>query len=180
MGWVLAGPDGRRGVPLSESPRQISVIIPHYNDLENLGRCMVLLKEQTLPPDNFEVVVADNNSRCGIEEVKRVCGNRARVVPARSRVQERRAMRQSPRREARYSHSLTRIADQRRTGSNGVSQRWRRAEIVGGRVDIEYSDPSNPTGVEAFEMVFAFNFKRHIEKLGCLRNRRHVCSTRDL
>jgi cellulose synthase/poly-beta-1,6-N-acetylglucosamine synthase-like glycosyltransferase len=82
MGRVLAAPDGRRGQLLSEWPPQISVIIPHYNDLENLGRCMVLLAEETLPPDDFEVVVADNNSRCGIEEVKRVCGNRAHVVPA--------------------------------------------------------------------------------------------------
>ena len=72
---------GARGQPLSEWYARISVIIAHYNDLENLGRCMVLLGEETLPPDDFEVVVADNNSRCGIEEVKRVCGNRAHVVP---------------------------------------------------------------------------------------------------
>ena len=37
---------------------------------------------------------------------------------------------------------------------------------MGGRVDVEYLDPRNPTGVEAFERVFAFNFKRYIEKLG--------------
>lgn len=82
MRSMLAGRDGPGGQPPSEWPPRISVIIPHYNDLENLGRCMVLLGAQTLPPEDFEVIVADNNSRCGIEVVKRVCGERARVVPA--------------------------------------------------------------------------------------------------
>jgi cellulose synthase/poly-beta-1,6-N-acetylglucosamine synthase-like glycosyltransferase len=63
-------------------PPRVSVIIPHYNDLENLKRCMNLLGEETLPPDDFEVIVADNNSRCGIDEVKRACGNRARCPSA--------------------------------------------------------------------------------------------------
>src|SRR5271166_1802289 len=60
----------------------ISVIIPHYNDLANLERCIGLLARQTLPRSQFEVVVADNNSRCGLDEVKRVCGRIAHVVPA--------------------------------------------------------------------------------------------------
>ena len=60
----------------------VSVIIPHYNDLANLERCMRLLDAQTLPRSQFEVVVADNNSRCGLKEVERVCGDLARVVPA--------------------------------------------------------------------------------------------------
>ena len=60
----------------------ISVIIPHYNDLANLERCLMFLSAQTLPEGQFEVIVADNNSRCGIEEVRRVCGDLVRVVPA--------------------------------------------------------------------------------------------------
>jgi GT2 family glycosyltransferase len=47
----------------------VSVLIPHYNDLANLERCLTLLARQTLPQEQFEVLVADNNSRCGIEEV---------------------------------------------------------------------------------------------------------------
>lgn len=37
---------------------------------------------------------------------------------------------------------------------------------LAGRVDVDAVDAANPTGAEAFEMVFAFNFKRYIEKLG--------------
>jgi cellulose synthase/poly-beta-1,6-N-acetylglucosamine synthase-like glycosyltransferase len=46
----------------------ISVIIPHHDDLANLERCLTFLAAQTLPQAQFEVIVADNNSRCGIEE----------------------------------------------------------------------------------------------------------------
>ena len=67
----------------------MSVIIPHYNDLANLDRCMRLLMAQTLPRSQFEVVVADNNSHCGLEEVERVCGQLAQVSlrPSRARAQ---------------------------------------------------------------------------------------------
>lgn len=67
---------------LREQRPIVSVVIPHYNDLGNLERCMELLAAQTLPRDQFEVVVADNNSRCGLKEVERVCRDIARVVPA--------------------------------------------------------------------------------------------------
>ena len=68
--------------PPEYSDPVLSVIIPHYNDLANLERCMRLLDAQTLPHSQFEIVVADNNSRCGLKEVERVCGDFARVVPA--------------------------------------------------------------------------------------------------
>jgi GT2 family glycosyltransferase len=38
--------------------------------------------------------------------------------------------------------------------------------MVGGRVKVEIKHESNPTAVEAFERVFAFNFKRYVEELG--------------
>jgi GT2 family glycosyltransferase len=41
-----------------------------------------------------------------------------------------------------------------------------KAQIVGGQVEVDYEDPAHPTAVEAFEKVFAFNFKRYIEVLG--------------
>ncbi len=37
-------------------------------------------------------------------------------------------------------------------------------ELVGGQVDVDCGDPSNPTAVEAFERVFAFNVKHYIEQ----------------
>lgn len=40
------------------------------------------------------------------------------------------------------------------------------AELVGGQVEVDVEDPANPTAVEAFERVFAFNVKRYIEEEG--------------
>jgi glycosyltransferase involved in cell wall biosynthesis len=152
------------------SPRQdaplISVIIPHYNDLANLERCMGLLAAQSLPRSQFEVVVADNNSRCGIEAVRRVCGEMARVVPAP--IQGAGAARNAAV-EASRGRILAFIdSDCRPTPTwleRGLAA-LSNAQIVGGQVDVDYEDPANPSAVEAFERVFAFNFKRYIEKVG--------------
>jgi GT2 family glycosyltransferase len=38
--------------------------------------------------------------------------------------------------------------------------------MVGGRVKVESEDPAHTTAVEAFELVFAFNVRRYIRKVG--------------
>ncbi|WP_294532571.1 glycosyltransferase [uncultured Rhodoblastus sp.] len=150
----------------AESNPIISVIIPHYNDLANLDKCLQLLAAQTLPRERFEIVVADNNSRCGLEEVQRVCGNLARVIhapiqgagPARNV-----AVEASRGQFLAFTDSDCRpSATWLERGLVALST----SDIVGGRIEVEVTDPAHPTGVEAFEKVFAFNFKRYIEKLG--------------
>ncbi len=144
----------------------VSVILPHYNDLQNLERCIAMLAVQTLPRRHYEIVVADNNSRCGLDEVRRVCGDVARVIAAPIQGA-------GPARNAAAAASRGRVlafidADCRPTpvwlerGLAALST----AEIVGGQVDVDYADPRNPTAVEAFERVFAFNVKRYIEHEG--------------
>jgi glycosyltransferase involved in cell wall biosynthesis len=150
----------QNGAPL------VSVIIPHYNDLANLERCMGLLAAQTLPKSQFEVVVADNNSRCGLKEVERVCGALARVVPAP--IQGAGAARNAAV-EASRGRALAFIdSDCRPTPTwleRGLTA-LKSADIVGGQVEVDVEDPAHPTAVEAFEKVFAFNFKRYIEAVG--------------
>src|SRR5271157_4666618 len=149
-----------------KDPPLISVIIPHYNDLANLERCMGLLAAQSLPRSQFEVVVADNNSRCGIEAVRRVCGEMARVVPAP--VQGAGAARNAAVEDSRGQILAFIDSDCRPTAT--WLERGKAAlcadQIVGGRVDVDCENPANPTAVEAFERVFAFNFKHYIEELG--------------
>lgn len=58
----------------------VTVIVPHYNDLVALDRCLGALEAQSFPRDRFEIIVGDNASPCGIAEVERVVGGRARVV----------------------------------------------------------------------------------------------------
>src|ERR1700727_3704839 len=89
----------------------VSVIIPHYNDLANLKRCIDLLAAQTVPRSQFEIVVADNNSSCGLNEVEGVCGAFAREWSQRqSREQGLRATRRSQPPSATFSLSRTQTA----------------------------------------------------------------------
>ncbi len=144
----------------------VSVIIPHYNDLANLRRCLGRLASQTLPKDRFEIVVADNGSACGLEEVQNVCGRIARVVhapipgagPARNV-----AVAASSGAVLAFTDSDCRPAPD--WLENGLAA-LRNADIVGGRVDVDVGDPAHPTAIEAFELVFAFNVKRYIAELG--------------
>src|SRR5208283_6154127 len=48
----------------------VSVVIPHYNSLATLKNCVSLLDRQTFCRDRFEIIVADNNSSCGIDAVR--------------------------------------------------------------------------------------------------------------
>jgi glycosyltransferase involved in cell wall biosynthesis len=153
------------GLRDERAPR-VSVIIPHYNDLANLEHCMKLLRAQTLPRSEFEVVVADNNSRCGLDEVRRVCGDMALAIPAP--IQGAGPARNAAV-EASHGAILAFIDSDCRPAPTWLERglaALQTAQIVGGQVDVDYEDPANPTAVEAFERVFAFNFKRYIEEVG--------------
>jgi glycosyltransferase involved in cell wall biosynthesis len=144
----------------------VSVIMPHYNDLANLERCIAMLAAQTLPRSQFEIVVADNNSRCGLDEVRRVCGDAARVIAAP--IQGAGAARNAA--VAASSGKILAFID----SDCRPSPTWLESGLaavsaerpVGGQVEVDCEDPANPTAVEAFERVFAFNVKRYIEQEG--------------
>ena len=144
----------------------VSVIVPHYQDLAGLKLCMASLAAQTFPRDQFEIVVADNNSPVGLEAVKAVVGDLGRVVlvtekgagPARNGAVE-----------ASGGEILAFI------DSDCVAEpQWldegvkglERFDLVGGRVRVLVGDPAAMTPAEAFERVFAFDFKTYIEKKG--------------
>jgi glycosyltransferase involved in cell wall biosynthesis len=50
---------------------QLSVIVPTYNRLPILKKCLAALEAQTLPAQNFEVIVIDDGSSDGTEEFMR-------------------------------------------------------------------------------------------------------------
>jgi glycosyltransferase involved in cell wall biosynthesis len=150
--------------PSAEDAPLASVIIPHYNDLENLRVCLNLLAAQTAPASSYEIIVADNNSRCGIDAVKSVCGEQARVVPApiQGAAEARNAaVRASRGKILAFIDSDCRPKPQwLEEGIKALDS----ADVIGGQVDVDYEDPDHPTAVEAFEKVFAFDFKKYIEK----------------
>jgi glycosyltransferase involved in cell wall biosynthesis len=145
---------------------QFSIIIPHYNDLENLVRCVDLLWVQSLDRVSFEIVVADNNSRIGIEVVRRTVGDRARVVEAPEQGA-------GPARNAGVTASTGALLvfidsdclpsrDWLERGLSALNS----ADIVGGRVDVVARDPTRPSPVEAFEVATAFPVRDYVERKG--------------
>lgn len=148
-----------------EVPR-VSVIIPHYRDLRGLRRCLEALARQTIPPDDFEVIVADNNSPEGPEKIREVACGRATVIV----VKEKGA---GPARNGGVAvargHVLAFI------DSDCVAEPEWLAEglaalpsydFIGGRVTVLLEEPELVTGAEAFERVFAFDFRTYITRKG--------------
>ena len=123
-----------------------------------------LLAAQTLPSGRFEIVVADNNLSCRLKEVEAVCRTLARVVPAR--IQGAGPAR-NPAITASRGVILAFIDFDCRPSPDWLESEvaaLARADMVGGRVDVDVLDFGNPTAVETFEMVFAFDFTRCVEK----------------
>src|SRR6266853_401589 len=144
-------------------PALISVVIPHYNDLEHLVRCLDSLRRQTLPRERFEVIVADNNSVGGVAAVQRVAGDMI-VVPGPEQGA-------GPARNAGVARARGTylafidsdcIADEDwlREGIAALE----RFDYVGGQVITQMGDAAYITPAEAYEAVFAFDFKKYIEK----------------
>ncbi len=144
----------------------ISVIVPHYNDLVGLDRCLEALQRQTYPRDCFEIIVGDNNSPVGLEAVTRTVAGRAQLTV----VTEKGA---GPARNGALA--LARFDVLALTDSDCVPDpKWLESgikalenlDLVGGRMDVFPEDPSRIKPVEAFELVFAFDNRNYILKNG--------------
>ncbi len=141
----------------------VSVIIPHYNDLKNLELCLARLAAQGSGTPSFEVIVADNNSRCGLAAVEAVAKDRARVVPApeQGAGPARNAGAASARGEilAFIDSDCVPAPDWIARGVAGLAG----TDFIGGRVDVLPLSPGRLNAYEAFETVFAFDFESYIK-----------------
>lgn len=150
---------------MSGTPR-VSVIIPHYRDLGGLDLCLKALAQQTYPSDDFEIIVSDNNSPEGEAAVAEVIAGRARLTVVREKGA-------GPARNGGVA--LARGEILAFTDSDCVPEAEWLAEglaalpaydFIGGRVTVLVDDPAQMSGAEAFERVFAFDFKTYITKKG--------------
>jgi len=165
--WIVEIEVAEQARPQDEvkphAPRA-SVVIPHRDDPENLRRCLSLLAAQTLPAAEFEIIVADNNSACGLASVEKICGARARAVlaPIPGAAEARNAG------VAAANGTCLAFLDSDCRPARDWLERGlaalKNAEMVGGRVDVDVEDNNKMTAVEAFETVFAFDFRRYVEQ----------------
>jgi GT2 family glycosyltransferase len=160
---VSAGP--AKANPPNTGPK-ISVVIPHYRDVENLKVCLDALRAQSLPRAAFEIIVADNGSP-GAEAVQAAADAAgARLVIAQDRGA-------GPARNAGAAAALGEILAF--IDSDCVPQPQWLAEgmkalsgfdFIGGKVNVLVADPHRMTAVEAFETVFAFDNEAYVTKKG--------------
>jgi glycosyltransferase involved in cell wall biosynthesis len=144
----------------------VSVIIPHYNDLENLRACCLSLAAQTIPRNQFEIVVADNNSTYGMSDLRNACDPQTKIVsvPIQSAA------------EARNAGVATSQADRLAFVDSDCRPHpaWlerglaalETTDMAGGCIDVTVGDEKSPSPVEAFEVVFAFNNERYVTQEG--------------
>lgn len=150
-----------RGAPVTF---ELSVIVPHYSDLDRLDRCLGSLERQSQPRSSFEIVVADNRSPEGEAAVRDRIAGRARMVIA----DEKGA---GPARNAAVAASTGRILafidadciadpDWLACGVAALAQ----ADLIGGRMIVLIEGRGAKSGAEAFEAVFAFDNRSYVEK----------------
>src|SRR6185437_2952119 len=148
-----------------QSGVRVSVIVPHYRDLARLDVCLSLLERQSFPRDAFEIIVADNGTP-EIDALRAIVRDRARLVV----VPERGA---GPARNGGVAAANGRLlaftdsdcqpeADWLMAGVRALA----RYDFVGGCVKVLVEDAEHVTATEAFERVFAFDFKTYIERKG--------------
>jgi GT2 family glycosyltransferase len=144
----------------------VSIIVPHYNDLENLRECLKYLEAQTIAPCRYEIIVSDNNSACGLLAVRDACEGIARVVSApKQGAGEARNVGAAVALGERLAFTDSDCRPARDWLERGV-EALQDADVVGGRMVVDVEDRSRLTPAEAYELVFAFNNRRYVEKQG--------------
>lgn len=142
-----------------------TIIIPHFDDTIRLGHCLAALSPQL--DGRVEVIVVDNNSTQPLDDlrgahpgVRFVTEMRRGAALARNRGVA----------EARTGMLFFLDADCI-PAANWVAVALGAlprpdAQIIGGAIDMFDETPPPRSGAEAFERVFAFDYKDYIERKG--------------
>ena len=142
-----------------------SVIIPHYNDLANLDRCLAMLARQTFR-EPFEIIVVDNLSSISFDSIATTVGDRAKFLSCGEKgAGPTRNVGIAAAQADRFAFIDSDCRPEPGWLAAGLAAlgTW---DFVGGQVNVDVEDPDRMTAVEAYEAVFAFRFKDYIEKKG--------------
>lgn len=142
----------------------IAVIIPHYDDLTRLKRCLDGLMQNDLT--GAEIIVVDNDSPVSPQEkfgtefpnVRFLTEPEKGAAPARNLGVAESAAPVLAFLDADCVPAPDWLSCARKAAA--------RADVTGGRVDVFDETPPPRSGAEAFETVFAFNTRNYIESKG--------------
>lgn len=144
---------------------EVAIIIPHYNDLDRLLRCLEALEPQLAP--DVEIVVVDNESQVSLDimrnrfsQVRFVIEPRKGAANARNRgVEETTA-------PLLLFIDADCVAASDWVATARTTLQRHNADLVGGHVGVFDETPPPRTGAQAFETVFAFDFESYITRKG--------------
>lgn len=142
---------------------EAAVIIPHYNDVERLGRCLAALLPTV--PAGVEVVVVDNGSTQSLDPV-RAAHPALRIVAEPQKGAACARNRGVAETTAPQLFFLDCDCVPEPDWLTVACQLADRADLVGGTVTVFDETPAPRTGAQAFEAVFAFDNRAYIEEKG--------------
>ena len=151
-----------RTAPIKPAPVD-AVIIPHYNDIPRLERCLQALMQNDIT--DTEIVVVDNNSPVSLDRLRAGFPTVRFVVEAEkgAAVARNRGVAETTARRLFFIDADCIPAPDWLSVGREIAEQ---ADLIGGRVDVFDETPAPRSGSEAFEAVFAFNFRRYIEVQG--------------
>lgn len=149
------------GKDMATAITDAAVIIPHYNDVARLTRCLASLMDNDR--SGVEIIVVDNGSTDSLDEVKTAFVDVRFVEEAEKGAA---AARNRGVRETSAPLIFFIDADCVATPDWIVTARRvvTMGDLVGGRVDVFDETPKPRSATEAFETVFAFHNKRYVEQ----------------
>ena len=140
----------------------VTVVVPHYEALADLDRCLAALERQSYPSQQTEIVVADNNSPCGFAAVERIVAGRAKVVE----VTEPGAAAARNGAVDQATGEILAFTDSDCIPCPGWIENGVAAldafDLVGGQMRVSAADEDHVSPTEAFEKVFAFDNRRYV------------------
>ena len=154
---------------MAEVPQPfVSVIIPVFNDLKGLRRCLGALAQQTYPRSHFEVIVVDNGS-ADRDDLKTLVTSYAGTLFAEEAIVGSYAARNKGLTLARGEIIAFTDADCIPAPDwleRGVDQLQRHPDcgMVVGKIDVFPENLTNPNLVERYQMVIGFPQEQHLNE----------------
>ena len=144
----------------------VSVVIPVYDDLERLKICLEALEKQTYPRNLYEVIVVNNNPLENIEphivrfnNVRLICESRRGSYAARNK-----GILNAKGPVLAFTDSdCIPLEDWLEKGVKHLLSQQNMG-LVAGKIEITVGDTENPTAIEVYEKITAFQQKIYVEK----------------
>lgn len=151
--------------PPTTSTPKVSVIIPVFNDVQRLSRCLDALEKQTYPKDSYEVVVVDNAStvdiRTPVSNYSQACYEyepKAGSYAARNK-----GLSVAGGEVIAFTDSDCVPAPDWIEQGVDFLRSHPECGLAGGAIELFYRDPGRMTGVEIYESIAGFPQRQYIE-----------------